>query len=100
MKLRPALAAVALTLLGCSGGGGPSEPGQTGNSGATVMVRNNLFDPASLSVPVNTTVTWVWNSSGVEHNITFQDGATSGNLSSGSFPRMFGTAGTYPYECT
>jgi plastocyanin len=100
MKLEHALAAVAVAMLGCSGDSGPSAPAETGNGAATVTVGNNLFNPASLSVPVNSTVTWVWNSSGVEHNITFQDGVTSGNLSSGSFPRMFGTAGSYPYLCT
>ena len=99
MKLGHALAAVAVAVLGCSGDSGPSEPA-TGNTGTTVTVGNNFFDPASLSVAVNSTVTWVWNSSGVEHNLTFQDGVTSGNLSSGSFPRTFATAGTYPYVCT
>jgi len=100
MKLEHALAAVAVAVMGCSGDSGPSEPAETPNSGATVTVGNNLFDPAALSVQVNSTVTWVWNSSGVEHNITFQDGVTSGNLSSGSFPRTFATAGSYPYVCT
>jgi plastocyanin len=51
-------------------------------------------------VPVNSTVTWVWNSGGVEHDVTFQTGPSSGNRSSGSFPRTFQTAGTFAYVCT
>lgn len=100
MKWQHRLAAVAAAVLGCSGGGGLSGPGDAGNSGMTVAVRNNLFDPATLDVPVNSTVTWVWNSGGVEHDVTFQTGPGSGNRSSGSFPRTFQTAGTFAYVCT
>jgi plastocyanin len=87
--------------LACSGGDdGPSQP-TDGNSDFTVSVGNNLFSPSSLSVPVNGTVTWQWNSGGVAHNVTFQDGATpSGDLTSGSFSRTFAAAGTYSYVCT
>jgi plastocyanin len=98
--VRGASIAVAVAVLGCSGDSEPSGPANPGNSGPSVTVSNNLFDPASLNVPVNSTVTWVWNSGGVEHNVTFQDGPNSGNRSSGSFPRTFGTAGTYAYTCT
>ena len=97
-RLLPAIAAGAL--LGCSGDSGLSEPGDTGNTGPTVAVRNNLFDPTPLEVPVNGTVTWVWNSGGVEHNVTFETGPGSGNRSSGSFPRTFSSAGSFPYVCT
>jgi plastocyanin len=97
-RLLAAVAAAAV--LGCSGdGGGPSAPG-AGNNSRTVAVRNNLFDPAGVEVPVNSTVTWTWSSEGVEHNVTFQTGPGSGNLSSGSFARTFPTAGTYAYSCT
>jgi plastocyanin len=90
-RLLPIGAAAAL--LGCSGYSSPSQPGDSGNTGPTVAVRNNLFDPTPVEVPVNGTVTWVWNSGGVQHNVTFQTGPSSGNLSSGSFPRTFATAG-------
>ena len=91
--------AVAVAVLGCSGDGGPSSPG-TGNNGPTVTVSNNVFTPPSLNLSVNGTITWVWSSGGVEHNVTFQDGPTSGNRSSGSYQRTFPTAGSYPYSCT
>lgn len=101
MKWKSLLTTVATAaLLGCSGDSGPSQPGNTGDDGPTVAVRNNLFDPATLEVPVNTTVTWQWNSGGVEHNVTFESGPNSGNRSSGSFPRTFQAAGSHAYVCT
>lgn len=86
-------------LLGCSSDSGPSEP-DSGDSGPTVTVNNNSFNPSTLEVPVNSTVTWVWSSGGVAHNVTFQTGPSSGNLNSGSFPRTFASAGSFPYVCT
>jgi plastocyanin len=90
---------LAIAGLACSGNDGPSDPGDGANT-PTVEVVNNDFNPATLEVPVNTTVTWQWNSAGVTHNVTFDDGPTSGDRTSGSFPRTFGTAGTYDYVCT
>lgn len=101
MQLGRLLAMVAAAaLLACSGGGSPSEPGDAGDSGPTVAVRNNLFDPAALEVRVNSAVTWAWNSGGVEHNVTFETGLSSGNRTSGSFLRTFQTVGTFAYVCT
>jgi len=101
MKWKHLLTTVAaLALGGCSGGGSSTQPDDVGGSGPTVAVRNNLFAPATLEVPVNSTVTWQWNSGGVEHNVTFETGPSSGNQTSGSFPRTFQTAGTYAYVCT
>jgi plastocyanin len=97
-RLVPAIASGVL--LACSGGSGLSEPGDTGNTGPTVAVVNNRFDPTPLAVPVNSTVTWVWGSGGVEHNVTFQTGPSSGNRTSGSFPRTFQSAGSFPYACS
>ena len=57
-----------------------------------------------------TTVQWAWNScSGggvyggqtcVTHDIVFDDGATSGGKSQGTYSRAFASAGTYPYHCS
>jgi plastocyanin len=97
---RPALIAVTAALaLGCSGGdNNPTQP--SSNNGSTVAVVNNQFNPATITVPAGTTVTWQWNSGGVTHNVTFQDGTTSGDMSSGSFPRTFPAVGNFPYLCT
>ena len=93
-------ALLATAALACSGANTPSQPSGSGNSSFTVSVMNNQFEPSAITVPVNGTVTWQWNSGGVEHNVTFQDGTTSGTKGSGSFPRQFSTAGTFPYLCT
>jgi plastocyanin len=98
VHLLPAMAAAAL--LGCSGDGGTGAPEDPGNGGPTVAVTNNLFDPTPVEVSVNGTVTWVWNSGGIAHNVTFQTGTNSGDRSSGSFPRTFPTAGSFAYVCT
>jgi plastocyanin len=101
MEMKRLLAIVTTAaLLGCSGDGGPSQPGDTGGSGTTVAVINNRFDPNTVSVGVNGTVNWVWNSDGVEHNVTFETGPNSVNLTSGSFSRTFAVAGMFTYLCT
>jgi plastocyanin len=96
------LAAAGVAALACSGDDSPSGPTDGGGT-STVSVGPNgslTFSPATLTVPVNTTVTWNWNSGGVVHNVTFPDGTTSGDKSSGTFGRTFGTAGNFTYLCT
>lgn len=112
---RPTLGVAMLCLTAC--GGGYSSPTSTTPvtvvpTGPTdVTVVNNSFTPASLNVPAGSTVTWTWNTcSGgdgygagqtcVNHDIVFDDGATSGSKSQGSYQRRFATAGTYPYRCS
>jgi len=70
----------------------------------TVEVANNSFTPSSLTVPRTTTVTWAWQGTTVDHNVTFA--ATTGapsnipNRTSESVTRTFNTAGTFNYSCT
>jgi plastocyanin len=100
MKWGHLLAApAAIALLSCGGDGGSTEP-DDGGTGATVTVVNNSFNPGTLEVSLNSTVTWQWNSGGVEHNVTFGTGPTSGNRTSGSFSRTFAAAGSFAYACT
>jgi plastocyanin len=99
-SLRLIIFTFAVAAAGCGGDDGPSNPNDGGDDANTVTVSNNLFTPSSLTVPVGTTVTWQWNSGGVAHNVTFDDGIFSDNLSSGTYPRTFSTAGPFPYECT
>ena len=97
------LAAAGIAALACSGSDSSTGPSTGGNGASTVSVGPNgtlSFSPAAITVPLNTTVTWNWSSGGVVHNVTFQDGTTSGNKSSGSFQRTFATAGTFSYLCT
>lgn len=90
-----------LILLACSGDDGPSEP-TNGDADATVGVQNNLFNPSAVTVPVNGTVAWQWNSGGVAHNVTFADPSipSSGDRTSGTFERAFSAAGSFAYQCT
>lgn len=97
------LAGLSLVAAGCGGGGsdtttGPPNP--TPPAANTVTVNSNFFSPADVSVTNGTTVTWQWASSGVDHNVTFDDGDHSPTQSSGTFARTFSTPGTYSYHCT
>jgi plastocyanin len=58
------------------------------------------FNPATLTVPLNTTVTWT-NTGGAAHTVTSTSGAfDSKRLASGaSFSWTFTAAGTYDYVC-
>ncbi len=85
--------------------GGVNTPPPVGG----ITVSNNFFSPATKTVAKGTTVQWAWNSctgdaySGqtcVSHSVTFDDGTTSATQSQGTYNRMFGTAGTYPYHCS
>ncbi len=99
MRVWPMLLGLSLPAAGCGGGSdGPTDPGTDG--GNTVTVSNNSYSPAGLSVTPGTTVTWQWAPAAVEHNVTFDDGPQSPTQSSGTFPRTFASAGSFPYHCT
>lgn len=75
------------------------------------MTISNTFSPATLTVPVGTTVTWR-NDAATFHNVTWDDatgrnaaqaGDGTGNIdqfSTGSHTRRFNTAGTFGFKCT
>jgi plastocyanin len=67
---------------------------------ATVMIQIYSFIPATLTVPIGTTVTWT-NMDGVAHTTTSDAGLwNSGSLNPGaSFQRTFASAGTFTYHC-
>lgn len=93
-------ALAALVLVGCGGGGSDSPTGPSGGGGAgSVMVGNDFYSPASLSVATGAKVTWQWAQGAQEHTVTFDDGPTSARQSSGTFERTFSTAGTFTYFC-
>lgn len=82
----------------------PSAMCVSGTGGTPVTVANNTFTPAAVSVPVNGTVTWTWNSAGMEHNVSFTGGPqplpATCSQSSGTHNLTFTAAGTYNYTCT
>lgn len=71
----------------------------------TVQVANNSFTPQSITVPLNTSVTWEWSTTTLPHNVTFDVVAGApGNIPDrtavGSVARTFTSVGTFPYQCT
>ena len=106
---------IALTLIaiaGCSGSASsvPSAaaPSLTGSLSAgaqadrssQVEMKGLAFNPASVTVPSGSTVTWT-NNDTTAHTVTFDDGsADSGALDPrATFDHTFATAGTFAYHC-
>jgi plastocyanin len=94
------LLAALLAVAACSDDNGDGGQGPDETPDGDVLVGNNFFDPSELEVAPGATVVWVWSSGGVTHNVTFDDGEASDNLSSGTYERTFATAGSFPYHCT
>src|SRR5262249_43233174 len=91
----------AVTALACGGGGSDSGlPTGNNGGGGDISIGNNFFNPSSFSVAPNSTVTWTWNSGGVMHNVTFDDGQHSDTQGTGTYQRTFTVAGSFPYHCT
>jgi len=70
-----------------------------------VAIRNFVFHPDSIKVPVGATVTWVnCEDVGQEPHTTTSDNAgvwNSPDLTTGSrFSHTFAAAGSFPYHCT
>jgi plastocyanin len=109
MRSLQALAIASLVAIAGCGGDSNTAPGGTGDPGGTpgpietnaVSVVNDAFGPSSILVTSGMTVTWTLASNAVQHNVTFSDGPTSGNLNAnGTYKRTFNAAGTFPYHCT
>jgi plastocyanin len=78
------------------------NPGGTPGPGASeVFIQGLAFNPSSITVAANTTVTWT-NKDGVSHTVTSNTGLFDSGLIStnGTFSFKFTAAGTYPYHCT
>jgi len=102
MRFPRALAVAALVLglaSGCSSSPKPAAP-LPPNS---VLVANFAFTPAALTVPVGTTVTWVFRQKDSPHNVVSLTGPASFNSGSpqgsGTFTYTFTRPGTYTYDC-
>jgi len=72
-----------------------------GGGGNAVTIQNFSFGPATLEVPVGTTVTWT-NKDSTNHTATADDGSfDSKAISTGqTFTQTFTTAGTFTYHCS
>ncbi len=106
-----ALLAIGLIAPGCSdsstdpNGYGTTNP-PPGNNPApppanTVQMSGSVFTPATLTVTMGTTVTWL-NNDGAAHTSTSDSGVwDTGNIPAGSSKATtFGTRGTFTYNCT
>jgi plastocyanin len=75
----------------------PKSPG--------VDIVNTAFNPASVVVQVNDSVTWTWGDSPTLHNVTYTAApgalpANSTTKATGTFSTTFTQVGTYRYVCT
>jgi plastocyanin len=71
-------------------------------SGNSVSIVNMSFSPGTITVAINSTVTWT-NNDGVAHTVTSTTPGLfdSGSLASGkTFSYTFSVAGTYAYKCS
>jgi plastocyanin len=67
----------------------------------SVWMQNTAFTPNSITVPVNTTITWT-NKDAMVHNVTSDSGwFASGDINpSGTYTHQFTSTGTFTYRCT
>jgi len=85
---------------GCSkssdNSGGSKGPGKN-----EVFIQNMAFDPGTITITTNSTVTWT-NKDAIAHTVTSDNGAfDSGSIAGGgSFSHTFTVAGTYSYHCS
>src|SRR5579864_7782370 len=70
-------------------------------NGTEVRVDNFTFAPDTVTVPVNSTVTWV-NKDDIPHVIASNDGVFKSKAldTDQKFSYTFSKAGTYPYYCS
>jgi plastocyanin len=93
---------VLVSASACSSYGTPSSTAvSTPASGSSVTLSNFAFSPATLTVKVGATVTWI-NKDSATHNITsdtgvFQSGSMATNA---AFSYKFNTPGTFAYHCS
>jgi len=94
-----AMVMVATLLLSAASPGSPAKAPQAAS--AEVKVDNFSFGPATLTVPVGTTVTWT-NRDDIPHTIVSTDKVFKSKVldTDEKFSFTFAKAGTYPYFCS
>ncbi|TJY59025.1 amidase [Sinimarinibacterium sp. CAU 1509] len=102
----PMLLAGALAMGGIMSVAHAEEPAAVAGAAAEAKVIitadksfRMFFEPAELTVPVGTTVTFS-NEDGSNHKVNFSDGTQSDRLRHGAvYTRTFTAPGEYPYAC-
>ena len=79
----------------------PAKSEEAKSQSTQITLDNFTFAPATLTVPVNSTVTWV-NKDDIPHVIASNDGLFKSKAldTDAKFSYTFTKAGTYAYYCT
>lgn len=98
------LAGVVLILVLGSLTGGCTKSSDNGSKGPganEVFIQNMSFDPSTITVTQNTTITWT-NKDAITHTVTSDNSLfDSGNIPpNGTYSHTFSTVGTFPYHFT
>lgn len=99
--------AASLAASSCGGGGGngsggsPTEPRP--QQVHVVQVKDNSYEPKSLTIEPGNTVRWVFSGTDRTHTVTALNGAfdsgTTFTASGATYERRFDTVGTWDYSC-
>lgn len=78
-----------------------AAPATTAAPAATVAIANFTFDPAVVTVPAGTTVTWT-NRDDIPHTVTAADGAFQSEPldTDDAYARRFDQPGSFDYFCS
>ncbi len=101
---------LALVALGCGSNdqgaattlvSSPTATTEGGTGATQVTMAGFAFDPATVTIGVGETVTWV-NEDAARHNVVADNGEFSSDLfgQGESFSFTFQAPGTYPYHCS
>jgi len=107
LNMVASLLVLVLLAVACTGGAkatpttAPAVQPTSISSEIKIVIANFAFDPATVTVPVGTTVQWTNNDSPT-HTITSDAGDwDSGKLKNGqSFSHTFAEAGSFGYHCS
>ncbi|MFM1727835.1 plastocyanin/azurin family copper-binding protein [Prescottella soli] len=95
--------ALAATISGCSTDTAADAPTDS-DKALTVQVANMAYTPASVTISVGQTVTWVFDDRGTPHDVVGLGDAKSvlrsPLLTSGTWEFTFTAPGTYNYTCS
>jgi plastocyanin len=83
-------------------GGGVAAIPSSGASTKTVLVKDDVFSPAKLTISKGTKVQWLWRGKR-RHNIAVANGPSNfraGTRRKGSFEKTFKKTGRYSIVCT
>jgi plastocyanin len=89
------------TQLGGTGGGGTGPDSSGALDTASVIIFDNGYNPAAVTVAIGGSVTWVWTGNNA-HGVSFDDPSIAASTvqSVGTFSVRFPRAGSFSFFCT